>query len=196
MLSDAYDYEFMGSTDFNDTADLISALKLKDPEASAVLFERIYDQLRSMASARLRWRKDSILQPTALVNEAWLKLESNLGGVRNRGHFLALAGLAMRQILSDRARAGRAQRRDHHQQGGTVEVAGAEGTFEALDLIALDDALTKLATLNARHARVVELRFLASLSIEETAQALGISTSTVDSDWAMAVAWLRVELAR
>lgn len=186
----------MGGPESSDAAELIEALKQGNKEASVELFQRIYDQLRTMAAARLRWRKDSMLQPTALVNEAWLKLDGNLDGVRNRGHFLALAGLAMRQVLSDRARAGRAQRRDHQRHGETVEIGGAGDGPETLDLIALDDALTKLATLKKRHARVVELRFLASLSIEETAQALGVSTSTVDSDWAMAMAWLRAELDR
>lgn len=162
-------------------------------------YAEVYGHLRRVASASLRAGGPPTLHATALVNEAWLKLRDHLGRVRNREHFLALAALAMRQILSDHARARRAERRDARCLTVSVNVpgppSGNPGSPQVLDLIALDDALTKLSTLKARHARVVELRFLCSLTIPETAEILGVSHATVESDWSMAQAWLRNELA-
>lgn len=177
-----------------DVTHLLQSIQLGDDTASARVFHAVYDQLRGLAAGCFRPGPHT-LQPTALVHEAWIKLEGKLQGVRDRGHFLALAGLAMRQILTDRARAARAEKRHANRVTVTLSLQASNGTTEPIDLIALDDALSKLAQLKERHARVVELRFLAGLTIDETATALGVSHTTVESDWAMAQAWLRAELA-
>lgn len=162
-------------------------------------YRQVYDQLRAVASAMLRRGGSSTLHPTALVHEAWLKLRGHFENVRDREHFLALAALAMRQILADHARARRATPCDFRQLSVSIRLpehsAGDPAGDRCLDLVALDDALAKLTALKERHARVVELRFLCSLTIQETADVLGVSHATVESDWAMAQAWLRLELA-
>lgn len=168
-------------------------------EETAAAYARTYDELRAVASAALRRGGPSTLHPTALVHEAWLKLRGHFKGVRDRQHFLALAALAMRQVLSDHARARRAARRDAAHISVCISLpersSGDPASPRSLDLVALDNALTKLAALKERHARVVELRFLCSLTIQETAEVLGVSSGTVESDWSMARAWLRNELA-
>jgi len=168
-------------------------------ESSAEAYALVHAHLRRIAGAALRRGGPPTLQPTALVNEAWLKLRGEFAGMRDRQHFLALAALAMRQILADHARARRARRRDARHVSVNVSLpergSDAANRSDALDLIALDEALTKLADLKERHARVVELRFLCSLTIQETADVLGVSHATVESDWTMAQAWLRAELA-
>ena len=166
-----------------------------DPEASERLFDAVYLQLKKLAqSSHRRLNGARTMQPTALVNEAWLRMHDRLDDVQDRNHFLAIAALAMRQILSNYARAARAQKREARFEVTIVEPENEQAT-DALDLVALDDSLTKLAQLHPRHARVVELRFLSSLTIAETAEVLGVSHTTVENDWAMAQAWLRVELA-
>ncbi len=162
-------------------------------EAAARVFELAYDQLRSLAASAFRPGNSPTLQPTALVHEAWLKLQGKLGEVRDRSHFLALAGLAMRQILADRARGARRVKRDLGRVTIDCDLPDAAG-LHAIELLALDEALVELERLKERHARVVELRFLAGLTIAETAEALGISATTVESDWAMSKAWLRDRL--
>jgi len=155
----------------------------------------IYQELRGLARAAFASQnRNHTLQPTALVHEAWLKLQGSLDRVRDRRHFLALAATAMRQVLADHAKSQRRQRRG----GGARSVTFHGGEVEdarAFDLVAFDDALQSLARINERHARIVELRFLASLTIAETAAELGVSETTVASDWVMARAWLRRELA-
>lgn len=159
------------------------------------LFESVYGQLHHLARHAFRGQgSGATMQPTVLVHEAWMKLEGHLAGFRDREHFLAVASLAMRQVLRDHAAAARAQKRG----GGLPRVTVtdlAEAAAPALDLVALDEALDELARLHPRHARVVELRFLASLTIAETARTLGVGESTVEADWAMARAWLRLRLA-
>ncbi len=172
---------------------------LEEPVAgpAEALFHTAYSELRKLAAgAARRAGANHTLQPTALVNEAWLKLRNRLGDFRSHDHFLAVASLAMRQILSDHARAARAGKRACGKRVSVYEAPdeGADPAEVQLDLVALDESLTKLADLNERHARVVELRFLASLSIEQTARILGVSHWTVEKDWAMARAWLRKEL--
>lgn len=173
----------------------LAGLQLGDEEAAAQLYELVYGELRGLAAVCGR-PGNHTLQPTALVNEVWIKLDGKLEGVRNRKHFLSLAGLAMRQILADRARAERAAKRAVRRVTVTLDVAGSLKGPEMIDLVALDEALSNLAALEERHARVVELRFLAGLTIAETADTLGVSHTTVESDWAMAQAWLRTELDR
>ena len=162
---------------------------------SSKVFEMVYARLRQQASRLMGAGLGKTLQPTALVHEAWMKMDGNLEGIRDRQHFFGVAGLAMRQILSDRARRARALKRDGGQRDHSSSLEAAAPELED-ELIALDDALTKLHSLNARHAQVATLRFLGGLTIEETAEVVGVSGNTVITDWAMARAWLKAEIER
>jgi RNA polymerase sigma factor (TIGR02999 family) len=182
-------------------------LRWRSGDASALddLLPRVYDELRSLADAYMRReRAGHTLQPTALVHEAFLRLlRLPPGSVQNRVHFFALAAQAMRRILADHARRHRAAKRGGNAvrvpleliEGGAgpyPRAAGAEAAEVAAD--DLDAALEDLAKLDARQARVVELRFFGGLSIEETAEVLGVSPATVKRDWLVARAWLHREL--
>ena len=172
---------------------LLQAARAGDPGAADRLAELLYAELHALAQAQAR--PGGTLQPTALIHEVWLKLHGNLASLQDRRHFFAVASRAMRQVLANHARAARAQKRGEGRIGVTLdEHLGLND--DATDVVALDDSLARLAALNERHARVVELRFLCSLSIEETAEALSVSTATVERDWAFAQAWLRRELRR
>lgn len=157
------------------------------------------EELRSVAALLLRReRPGHTLQPTALVHEAYIRLGARLGDAwRNaigEASFRVYAAHAMRNILIDHARKHASDKRG----GGWLRVEMVDSAVEApsaLDLIALDDALRDLATFDARKARVVELRYFAGLSVDETATALGIASSTVDADWSFARAWLARRLA-
>ncbi len=164
-----------------------------DPVAFERLLPLVYHELRELAAARLRSeRPDHTLQPTALVHEAYLKLAG--GAPRpfaDRGHFFRVAARAMRQVLVDHARARRAAKRDAAASPAPDTLPDGRSLD---DLIAVDAALDKLAALDARQARVIELRFFAGLGIEETASALAISPATVKRDWLVARAWLQREV--
>lgn len=172
-----------------------------DEAAAADLLPLVYERLRAVAGSYFRGRADQTLQPTALVHEAYLRLvaaaERPEGAqVRDREHFCAIAATAMRQILADRARRRGALKRGGDRERVALEaVAASEGGGDEADLVALDEALRKLEAIDARRARVVELRFLGGLSVDETARQLGVSPRTVESDWRSARAWLRSELA-
>ena len=182
-------------------------LRWRSGDASALddLLPRVYDELRALADAYMRReRAGHTLQPTALVHEAFLRLlRLPPGSVQNRVHFFALAAQAMRRILADHARRHRAAKRGGNAVrvplevieggagGGVAAAAGGDQEVAADDL---DAALEDLAKLDARQARVVELRFFGGLSIEETAEALGISPATAKRDWTTARAWLHHEL--
>jgi RNA polymerase sigma factor (TIGR02999 family) len=156
----------------------------------------VYRELRSLAAAQLRSERPAhTLQPTALVNEVFLRLlDGREVAWQNRTHFFALAARMMRHILVDHARARLAEKRG----GGAVPLL-LEAPFDPapmsdLALVALDDALAGLKRMDPRQCRIVELRYFAGLSLEETAESIGISVATVKRDWAMARAWLRREV--
>jgi RNA polymerase sigma-70 factor (ECF subfamily) len=158
-----------------------------------------YQELRRLAAAYLRReRPGQTLQPTALVHEAYIRLlKDKPGRWQNRAHFCAIAANAMRQILVERARARAALKRG----GGQPRVTLVDGLAAApddspVDLLALDQALSRLAELDAQQARIVELRYFGGLSVEETADALHISPATVKRDWSVARAFLARELGR
>ena len=163
------------------------------------IFERFYGELRALANYHLsRERADHTLQPTALVHEAYLRLfhQSAAPGA-DRIKFLSIASDMIRRILVDHARTRNAVKRGGKRQWTALsEGIVADANDAPLDVLDLDVALKKLASLNSRQARVVELRFFAGLSVAETAEALDISQGSVKGDWRLARAWLRVQLNR
>jgi RNA polymerase sigma-70 factor (ECF subfamily) len=157
----------------------------------------IYDDLRAIAANYLRRERDGhTLQPTALVHEAFLRLAQSAKTTWQDGaHFSAVAAHVMRQVLIDHARRSRAQKRGGTAARIPLDIAIAiETSNPDLDLVELGDLLDRLEKLNERHARVVELRFFANLSIKETAEVLEVSETTVKDDWQMARAWLQAQL--
>jgi RNA polymerase sigma factor (TIGR02999 family) len=167
-----------------------------DRAALERLMPIVYGELHRLAAIQLRGeRRNHTLQPTALVNEAYLRLIGQRSvSWANRAHFFAIAAQTMRRVLVDHARKRAAAKRNP----GTVCLdLGASGTGaadRAPELLALDTALTDLEKLDPRQARVVELRFFAGLSVEETAEVVGISTATVKREWATARAFLQHEI--
>lgn len=176
---------------------LLNAAGAGDPKASAELLPLVYEELRRLARARLGAEAPGqTLQPTALVHEAYIRLVGDVDLQWNsRGHFFGAAALAMRRILVERAR----HRKRMKHGGGRRRVELREDAMVSEpapdDLLALDDALDKLAALDERKSRVVMLRYFAGLSIEETAAALEVSPATVKADWAFSRAWLHRALA-
>ncbi|HEY0404844.1 MAG TPA: sigma-70 family RNA polymerase sigma factor [Pyrinomonadaceae bacterium] len=181
-----------------DVTQILQEVSDGDRDAPARLMPLVYHELRRLADHYLRQeRPDHTLQPTALVHEAYLKLiDQRRVDWQNRAHFFGVAAQLMRRILVDHARRHRASKRGGFQQKLTLDEAADYSQPRDVDLIALDDALNALAQLDARQSRIVELRFFGGLTIEETAEALSVSTATVKVDWNMAKAWLRREIGR
>lgn len=166
-----------------------------DPSAADRLLPVLYRELHLLAEGYLsRERRGHTLQPTALVNEAWLRLADQGASWQNRAHFLGVAAQAMRRVLVDHARRRAAGKRGGGAARVTLsdDVAAVAGA--SIDLVLLDDALNRLAALDARQARVVEMRFFAGLDVAAVSAALGVSEKTVKRDWAAAKAWLHREL--
>lgn len=164
---------------------------------TAALFRLAYDTLHGLAAGYLRReRPDHTLQPTALIHEAFLKLDrpGEGRGWQGKTHFQAVAARAMRQILVDHARQRNAQKRGGKWQRVTLS-SGDLGQQEDVDIMALDEAMDRLAELEQRKAQVVELRFFGGLTNAEAARHLGISPKTAEADWYFARAWLRKQLA-
>ena len=183
--------------------ELFARARAGNTEALADLFPLLYDELRRLAARHIgREYGPRTLQATALVHEAYLRLvpEDDLAWA-DRAHFFAVAAKSMRQVLIDRARARHAQKRGGLMAPVTlndelpIRREGPGKADETIDLIALDTALTKLEALDTKQARMVELRFFAGLTIEETAQVMQSSPATVKRLWTFAQAWLRRELA-
>jgi RNA polymerase sigma factor (TIGR02999 family) len=174
---------------------LLLDLQRGDAEASGQLVPLVYAELHGLAVHYMRnERGDHTLQPTALVHEAYLRLvDQRAVSWQNRSHFFGIASQAMRRILVDHARRKRASKREGGERI-TLDESVAEAPERPVDLIALDDALCKLAALDPRQARVVELRFFGGLDIEQTAESLGISPATVKRDWTFARAFLQREM--
>lgn len=179
-----------------DLQELLERSRGGDARARAELLPLVYDELRALAAAQLgHERKNHTLQATALVHEAWIKLSGlDAAMIREHGHFLALAGTAMRRILVNHAAARNAQKRGGDRGRTTLFEAASVFDERADDILDLDEALTRLAAAEPEKARIVELRFFAGLSSEETAEALSISTRSVERGWRFARAWLAREL--
>jgi len=167
-----------------------------DRSALDQLMPLVYDELRRLAKAYLRrQRPDHTLQPTALVHEVYVRLlGQDGGGWPNRTRFFAMAAAMMRNLLVDHAREQKALKRGGSQCKVSLTEAEHVTHDAAVDLIELDNALTTLSKTNPVHTRVVELRYFAGLTIDETAEALGLSHATIERSWKFARAWLRAEL--
>jgi RNA polymerase sigma factor (TIGR02999 family) len=177
--------------------ELLARWRTGDQEAFRVLIPLVYQELRRIAQHYFRQeRSDHTLQSTALVHEAYLRLmKQGPADIENRAHFLAVAAGLMRQILVDHARRHRAAKRGSGLKLELNEAISLQ-VPPNVDLIALDTALNELARLDPQQSRIVEMRFFAGLSIEDTAKVVGISPATVKREWATARAWLRNEVAR
>ena len=168
----------------------------QDGAALAELMPLVYDELRRLARGYLgRERRAFTLQPTALVNEAYLRLlKDRKQDWRTRAQVIGIAAVAMRQILIEAARARNAQKRGGELARVTLDEGLVADRARTVDVLAVDDALRKLAAIDAEQARLVELRFFGGLTIEEAAAALGTSPATVKRHWAVARAWLQREI--
>jgi RNA polymerase sigma factor (TIGR02999 family) len=175
---------------------LLAAHGEGDKEALRRLVPLVYADLRRIASRQLFGRQPGqTLETTGLVHEAYLKLaDAERAAWKDRGHFFAVASLAMRQIIVDHARRRRSQKRGGSQPIGSLEGVDIALDEEARSIIDLDEALAGLGALDERLPRLVECRLFAGLTAEETALALGVSKKTVDRDWKRALAWLRQTL--
>lgn len=176
----------------------IAAARAGDNSAFDALMPSMYEELRVLAGSFFaRQPAGHLLQPTVVVHEAYLKLfRGDTLEWQNRAHFMAVAARAMRQILTDHARAEKSQKRGGAWQRITLTGLDTDETRERhVDLMALDTALARLSELDAEQARVVELRFFAGLTTQETAMAINTSPRSVDRLWFGARAWLRRELA-
>ena len=169
-----------------------------DQAAIAALMPLVYEELRAVAGSYFREQPSNhTLQPTALVNEAFIKLVASEAEWKDRAHFLAVAATAMRQILVDHAR-----RRMTARRGGDRGRLTLTGDFTPivvdndLDLLALHEALENLSALDRRQAQVVEMRFFGGMTVQEVAEVLGVSKTTVDKSWRAARAWLNAQLCQ
>ena len=182
----------------NQVTELLVRWRSGDKAALDRLMPLVYTELRRIAVRYLQGeRSDHTLQSTALVHEAYVRMtEQNLPEWQNRAHFFAVAAQIMRQILVDYARSHRASKRGGDVYKLALEEAEEQPRVIDVDIVALDDALKSLAEMDEQQSRVVELKFFGGLSIEDTAEVLGISSSTVKRDWITARAWLYRELNR
>lgn len=175
---------------------LVERASVGDEKAVSRLMPIVYDELRRLAGAYMaRERPGQTLQATALVHEAYLRLlKDKRQDWRGRSHFLAIAARSMRQILIERARARKAAKRGGSRDPVTLEEGTVADDERPLELLAIDEALGRLAEVDPQPARAVELRYFGGLTIEETAEAMGISPATVKRHWTVARAWLRREV--
>jgi RNA polymerase sigma factor (TIGR02999 family) len=173
----------------------LDRLRAGDPRAAGELFDRVYDELRRMAAAQVRAEAGRSHSPTELVHEAYLRLfPGPAPAFADRAYFFAAAATAMRRVRVDHARARHTLKRG----GGQGRVELDSGTAAAgepdLDLVAVDEALTKLSARDPERARLVELRFFAGLTMPQVAEVLGVSLATTERRWAYTKAWLLAEL--
>jgi RNA polymerase sigma factor (TIGR02999 family) len=174
---------------------VLSAIERGDPQAAELLLPLVYDELRRLAADKLaREASGQTLDATALVHEAYVRLVGHDEGRRwqDRGHFFAAAAQAMRRILVDNARRKRAQKRGAGFERQPLDAVASPEIDD--EIVALDEALEKLAEADPVKARLIELRFFAGLTGEQAAKVLGISAATADRHWAYARAWLRNEV--
>ncbi len=178
---------------------LLRKVREGQAESTEELIRLVYVELRRIAAAYL-WgeRPGHSLQPTALVHEAWLRLaDQTKVDWRDRKHFFGVAAQMMRRVLVDHARAHHAGKRGGGAAVLNLEMVDIAATPQKLEeILAIDELLTRLAQFDPQQGQVVEMRYFAGMSVGETAAALGVSSRTVDREWALACAWLRRELSR
>lgn len=181
--------------DLGDVTLILARLGEADESAARELYPLVYDELRAIAARCFRDQQAHTLQPTALVHEAWFKIAApgNVN-VTGRAHFFALAARAMRQVLVDHARGAQRDKRGGDRERVTLDGHAVTPSFDALDVLALDEALARLAAQSEFKAKLVELRFFGGLSVDEVASVLNTSPSTIDREWRFARAWLATEL--
>ena len=187
-----------------DITGLLAQWRKGDSAVEAQIVDAVYDDLHRIARRYARMeRAGHSLQATALVNEAYLRLVARRTSWKNRAHFFGVAAIQMRRILIDYARRERAGKRGDGVPQVTLDVNAVEPSPRAglssthlENVIAVDEALTKLAAVDARQSRIVELRFFAGMTSKEIAEVLGIGERTVDREWAIAQAWLYVRLRK
>jgi RNA polymerase sigma factor (TIGR02999 family) len=180
-----------------DVTHILSAIEHGDPHAAAQLLPLVYDELRQLAAQKLAQEKaGQTLQATALVHEAYLRLvdTDKVQPWNSRGHFFAAAAEAMRRILVEQARRKNSRKHGGGRQRLPLEEVEIETPQPDVDLLAVNDALEKFERLYRTAAELVKLRYYAGLTLAQAADALGISSSTADRQWAYARAWLHVEL--
>ncbi|MGA2268537.1 MAG: sigma-70 family RNA polymerase sigma factor [Bryobacteraceae bacterium] len=180
-----------------DVTVLLAELGRGNSDALPKLIPLVYRELKRLAAHFLQEEREGhTLQPTALVHEAYLRLAGQTAGWQNRAHFMAVAAQLMRRILVDYARQRVAAKRGGGEAPFELETCEIGGGVEQLEeTLAVDEALARLATVDAQQARVVEMRYFGGMTVEETAKALEIAPRTVKREWAMAKAWLRVEIS-
>jgi RNA polymerase sigma factor (TIGR02999 family) len=181
----------------NEVTRILAGMEQGDPAAAEKLLPLVYGELRRLAAIKLRREKaGQTLEATALVHEAFVRLVDGAQAqhFNSRGHFFSAAAEAMRRILVDRARRKKSVKAGGHLERVQLNDHGLATPARSIDLVALDDALEELARRDPRKAKLVNLRFFAGLSSREAAQALGISESTADADWAYAKSWLRLQM--
>jgi RNA polymerase sigma factor (TIGR02999 family) len=178
---------------------LLSRVSAGDTDAGRELLPLLYDELRAIAGRQFRGQAAGhTLQPTVLVHEAFLKLVGKpASGFTDRAHFFAVASTAMRHILVNHARSNNADKRGGGNRPVALnhDVAGGDGGSSELDVLALNEALEQLAAVDERKHRIVELRFFGGLTVEEIAEVMGLSKTTIESEWRAARAWLNTMLA-
>jgi RNA polymerase sigma factor (TIGR02999 family) len=182
----------------SDVTRILSAIEQGDPQAAEQLLPLVYEELRKLAAQRMAQEgPGQTLQATALVHEAYIRLvdDEKAHHWNSRGHFFAAAAEAMRRILVEQARKKRSAKGGGQLQRVELNEEQLAAPSQTIDLIALDEALGKLASLDPRKAELVKLRYFAGLTLREAAAVLGIAESTADADWAYAKSWLRIELA-
>jgi RNA polymerase sigma factor (TIGR02999 family) len=179
-----------------DITTILQQAQAGNSDASQQLVTALYDELRTLARRDLaQERAGHTLQPTALVNEAWMRLFSGQSpSFENRAHFFSAASTAIRRVLADHARRRLAEKRGGARGRVPLEGIDVPGPVESEDVLALDDALVKLAAFAPLQARVVEMKFFGGMTTPELARALDVSESTVERHWRLARAWLRGEL--
>ncbi len=181
----------------SEVTQLLGQLAEGHGSAAERLLPLVYEDLRELARNYFnRQEAGHTLQPTALVHEAFIKLVDTSSRWRDRAHFYAVAATALRQILIDHARRKRAEKRGGQWERVTLSNVLTPGGDEAIDVLALDEILGRLAALDPRQHRIVELRFFAGLSEEEIGGVLGVSRTTVQTEWRSAKAWLGKELRK
>jgi RNA polymerase sigma factor (TIGR02999 family) len=179
------------SGDVGEVTILLNAMKRGDATAADELLGLVYNELHTLAKRYMRHeRQDHTLQPTALINEAYMRMVGNSTDWQNHQHFIGVAATVMRRVLVDHARAHNAGKRGGNLQRVEFEEGVAFSSERSVEVIDVDDALTELQTLNPRQAQIVELRYFAELSDEQIAALLKISTRTVERDWLLAKDWL------